>query len=513
MGYGGTEQLVHLPSVGILDFTALQADIAAAREQYNQARDDYKDFMKEYKDFYSPISSDNKTYYDLTTGAARNLLNVYGGDLLRSAEGRAAIQNMINSVDTGRIAQLRQGAENAKQYLKSRAELQQKGLWDPMLEQFRLKGKTIENWDTNKDGMWMELSPLMKQDLNQLTSHFYDQFAKDEPLGIGKNHGADNKYYLTYGISEDNIQKGTQAAAIGILESDYGRYYRNLAKQQVLAQHPELTGNALEVATQQQFETNIREANQEKLQPKEILNTLAVERMKEARQDARLQKQLNASNSTNKKLDALRNQFNFTQGVLDSIYKKAGIVSLAKDGNSILNRTREKNAQWLKGSVPLKLNVLNYLLPGEIDDATGVYKFNTTEHIQSYLGTNYKDNGQYASQIKTGQINGGDVESNIWVATGRIKGKYEDGTVNVYAELRNRASGNTCYIQTYVGSKNISSGEGDFVSRDAATMDADLLYGHDAYVSTTGTGVTQHGFDIGDPGVSGMLPPLNFQQP
>jgi len=62
-----------------------------------------------------------------------------GIDPLRSAEGRAIIQNVINSVDKAGINQRRANAAIGEEYLKARGQLAAKGLYNSEYENWLLK--------------------------------------------------------------------------------------------------------------------------------------------------------------------------------------------------------------------------------------------------------------------------------------------------------------------------------------------------------------------------------------
>ena len=98
---------------------AQQNYVNAMHEDYMQGVKDMKDFAKQYGDFYSPFTKDNETWDRLTNGAIREVMDKYGPDMLRSMEGRALIQKIINSVPYGELQKLRASVQPAMQYLKN----------------------------------------------------------------------------------------------------------------------------------------------------------------------------------------------------------------------------------------------------------------------------------------------------------------------------------------------------------------------------------------------------------
>lgn len=123
-----------------------------------------------------------------------------GVDPFKSAEGRAAISNFINSVPVGRINALRQEAQIADEYLKSRDKLRAEGKFDPLTDAI-VGGGNFNTWDRSKQGPWNRRYAIEDKSLGDLTSDFYSKLQKDEYIGPDKSRGADSKYYDLYGVS------------------------------------------------------------------------------------------------------------------------------------------------------------------------------------------------------------------------------------------------------------------------------------------------------------------------
>lgn len=197
MAFMGYETPVEAPQMRIYNTDLMKMYIAGVKEQYDQSREDYKDFMKSYGDFYSPIANDTERYNDATINAVSNFVSQMGPDLFRTPEGQAAITRLINSVPVGKLNQIKQSAEIAKEYVKNRGELMAKGLWNPEYEKWRLGGRSLEDWDTSNDGMWTNYSPAAFQDLHSFTDDWFKHLEPqlDEEYTAAKNDGFD--YYRT----------------------------------------------------------------------------------------------------------------------------------------------------------------------------------------------------------------------------------------------------------------------------------------------------------------------------
>ena len=145
------DQWAQMPVKDLYDSQVMAMSIAAAKDMYEKGQKRLEDFNTKYGDFMSPIQKDMEWYDKNVTGKVRDTINnlyANGIDPLRSAEGRAAVAQLIYSMPTGDIAKVKQSAEDAKQYLKAKATLQSKGLWNPEYENMILGGKSLENWGT-----------------------------------------------------------------------------------------------------------------------------------------------------------------------------------------------------------------------------------------------------------------------------------------------------------------------------------------------------------------------------
>ena len=233
------DQWVQLPTKDLYDSQIMMASIGAAKDMYDRGVQEIKDYNKNYSDFYSPIGKDMDWYNKNIIQNSKDYINqLYdnGMDPTRTAEGRAAFLKFSNSIPSGKINELKQSAASAEQYLKSVAESQSKNLYNPDYERYIMGGKTLEGWDTSKDGMWNRQSPAEFQNIHDLTGNWFDKnkphtLTKEQVEQFGIKYDPRNDYT---GIAPEELYgtiKGNQAQFIG---GQRGQYEMELAKQQLL---------------------------------------------------------------------------------------------------------------------------------------------------------------------------------------------------------------------------------------------------------------------------------------
>ena len=151
----GYEQPVQYTPVEVFNPTAANmvlqsmgqyADVL--QREHERALQEEKEFLKEYGDFSSAVPGATEAFYNESVGKVRNALAIAqqnGIDLTRSPEGRAVLSRIINSVNVGKLNQLKQQKEAYDQFQKSANEALQKGDATPeyinsLLEQYNLNG-------------------------------------------------------------------------------------------------------------------------------------------------------------------------------------------------------------------------------------------------------------------------------------------------------------------------------------------------------------------------------------
>lgn len=219
------DQALPLPTKDLYDTQIMQMAVAAAKDMYDRGEKRIQDFYDKYGDFYSPIASDVDYVYNEGEGKIKNAISdlyAQGIDPIRSAEGRAAIAQIIRNVNTAEIAKRKLRAKNAEEYYKNMGILKQKGLYNEDFSKF-LK-EDPNSWADNFMGI---TSPTAYDDLNAHTTHWFDKVNRDAYLYT------DEGGFEYYGVRPEDLNAVMDQNMPDFLNSDYGRYQIELARRQL----------------------------------------------------------------------------------------------------------------------------------------------------------------------------------------------------------------------------------------------------------------------------------------
>lgn len=203
----GSEEPALFPVKDLYDTGMIQSYINSVQREYERGIAEQKEFQKNFGDFFSPISKDMESWDDLTMKPIRDAMNFMqqnGIDPVRSAEGRALLGRLVNNVNYGDLARLRQSAKEAEEYVKNRDELKRNGLYSYEMDKWE-NPISIENWDTLKNGTWTSTSPSQYKTYDQMLKPIIDEL-KSSP-----QHLRDEGYYSYFGVSDDRVKDSLNA--------------------------------------------------------------------------------------------------------------------------------------------------------------------------------------------------------------------------------------------------------------------------------------------------------------
>lgn len=222
----GTEEPALFPVKDLYDTGMIQNYINSVQREYERGIAEQKEFQKNFGDFFSPIAKDMESWNNLTMKPIQNAINFMqqnGIDPVRSAEGRALLSKLVNNVNYGDLARLRQSAKTAEQYRSIAEKLKAEGKFSPELEAMIGNGD-LSTWDTLKDGTWSAESPTAMKSLYDLTHDRFDPLAKQSfDLGPGKD-----RYHRRKGVDESHMRPVAQTALDGIKNTPYYKYYKSV---------------------------------------------------------------------------------------------------------------------------------------------------------------------------------------------------------------------------------------------------------------------------------------------
>lgn len=241
----GYEEATIVPAMDLYDSGMMQQYIAAAREQYQQGQKDLDDFYKTYGDFLSPSQADMNYYYDNTIGRVRDMFNYAqnnGVDLLRSAEGRALVANVIRNVPYGKLAAMRQNAKKLEAWQTLAAQMKANGTYGSDEFQKFVNGGVLPNDFSTLDAngnivMFENDAPTRFQTLNEATADWFKgrtphELTKSQVEGMGMKY--DPRYKYT-GFDYNDLLKTAGSQTQGWESSPIGQWYYEQARKKVAA--------------------------------------------------------------------------------------------------------------------------------------------------------------------------------------------------------------------------------------------------------------------------------------
>lgn len=212
-----------------------------AKADVDKAMTNLSTTFDKWSDFRSPSAVDTKIWYDETMGKARPLVDELASnlDLIKTPEGRAKINSMINNVDRAKLSMLKQSAKSLEERQKVNQKLMVEGKYNPLWHDV-----DFTNYNTAKAGIFNDVAPLAYQDIRSLSNPYYKEL---EPSYLGTKNG-----YDIMGITRGDIEDIATAQ------------FNNIASTPEAAKHMEVymqrTGASAEEA-QKWFRDQIVQSN------------------------------------------------------------------------------------------------------------------------------------------------------------------------------------------------------------------------------------------------------------
>ena len=170
-----------------------------AKQDVEKAVEKVGSTVSKWSEFESPSQADTKAWYDATVGKVKPLINEMSNnmDLMKSAEGRARMNSLINNVDVASLSAIKQSAENMKQRQKLDQEMMVRGMYNPAWHKV-----DYTNYNTRQQGTFNDMSPIAYKDIPSIAEPYFKDVTK-RYLGT-KN----NREY--YGVAKEDVEKAAQ---------------------------------------------------------------------------------------------------------------------------------------------------------------------------------------------------------------------------------------------------------------------------------------------------------------
>lgn len=224
------DDYVQMPTKDLYDTAVMKMAIEAAKDMYDKGQTQMENFYKTYGDFMSPIAKDMQWYGQRMNNVRQTVNDAYarGIDLFKSPEGRAIVAQLSHSIDPMQFNMMRQSAENAKTFLKAKAELQAQGLYNPLLAPY--DEPSLSDYSTIESGVWGKMSPTPYQNIATFGNPYFE--------GMKPNVRKESKNGIDYtveSITEEDLRNIADSHFNDLVNTPQGqlmyKYYQDLAKQ------------------------------------------------------------------------------------------------------------------------------------------------------------------------------------------------------------------------------------------------------------------------------------------
>ena len=209
-----------------IDFGELYRIGATQRAAVDQAIRDVSAAVQTFGEFRSPSRVDTENYYNMTIGRMQDLLDEvqYNPDSIKDASFRSRLYGRINSLDYTGLSLLRESANNLRQGLAMRAEMEAIGLYNEAWDD-----SNIDQYDTlGRGAVFTDITPVAYMNANQLSNPYFDNLAKGT-IGTTWKDGA--KYVIT-GNTIDDLRAVADARYSDIVNTPQGqKYYQQFLRQ------------------------------------------------------------------------------------------------------------------------------------------------------------------------------------------------------------------------------------------------------------------------------------------
>ena len=216
------DQAAEMPIINTyipIDFSNLYQIGAAQKQTVDRAINDLNEAIVAFGQFRSPSSVDTQRYYDLSLGRMQGLIDEVAAnpDSIKDSSFRSRLFSNLNSLDYAKLSMLKESADNLRLGLKTRAEMEAKGLYNKNWDE-----SDIASYDTLTQGrVFDDITPIAYMNANQLSDAYFDNM---RPGTIGPVY-RDGVKYIATGNTVEDLEAVANAHMSDLIATPQGQMY------------------------------------------------------------------------------------------------------------------------------------------------------------------------------------------------------------------------------------------------------------------------------------------------
>lgn len=223
------DQAAEMPIINTyvpVNFDNLYRIGATQKAAVDQALSDLTSAVSTFGEFRSPSTIDTQNYYRLSLGQMQDLLDEAAADpnSMKDPGFRARFYSKLNNLDYSSLSLLRESANNLREGLKMRAEMEAKGLYNENWDD-----ANISTYDTlGNNAVFSDITPVAYMNANQLSQPYFDNLSKGTIGPVWQ----DGVKYLATGNTVDDLWAVANARYSDMINTPQGqKYYEQFLRQ------------------------------------------------------------------------------------------------------------------------------------------------------------------------------------------------------------------------------------------------------------------------------------------
>lgn len=175
--------------------------------------------IRQFGKFISPSRVDMENYNKESIGKLAPFLEQAQAnpEVMKDAAWRASLQTQLNNIDYAKLGMLEQSANNLREGLKMRAQMEAEGLYNPNWDR-----SDIPNYDTlGSKEVFSDITPVKYMTANDLSNKYFDNLKAGDLGPVWR----DGVKYRAIGNSAEDLEKIYDTYENDLINSPQGREY------------------------------------------------------------------------------------------------------------------------------------------------------------------------------------------------------------------------------------------------------------------------------------------------